>query len=116
MGALRVPVFLSIPSDVLSGLSVKALSLSWQVEQLTSPVVLKRVSLKKLVSKGDLGRGLRIVLRDRHRWKTQRRRLLLTGAAEGSRRGQRGGAQEYDEYTFPHFESSFSRVFSAVLT
>ena len=46
VGALRVPVSLLMPSETRSGLSVKAFSASWQVAQLTSPVVLKRLSLK----------------------------------------------------------------------
>ena len=49
VGALRVPVSLLMPSEVLSGLSVKALSASWQVAQLTSPVELKRLSLKSVL-------------------------------------------------------------------
>ena len=52
MGALRVPVsFLpafAMPSEVRSGLSVKAFFGSWQVAQATWPVALKRLSSKSL--------------------------------------------------------------------
>lgn len=48
VGALRVPVSLSTPSDTRSGLSVKDLASSWQLEQATVPVALKRLSWNSL--------------------------------------------------------------------
>ena len=83
VGALRVPVSLLMPSEVLSGLSVKALPGSWQVAQLTSPVELKRLSLNNWLPKRDLLGRHRVV--GGH---GQRRQAERAGQGDGG--GQRG--------------------------
>lgn len=54
VGALRVPVRLSIPSETRKGLSVNAFSALWQVPQPAVPVLLKRVSSKSVLPSSTL--------------------------------------------------------------